>query len=924
MRRPFSTKDARNLINKHTSLLKHLNSVVISSDQYRNNIINACVFLKSRETMNALRYIPIEELNRSKQRIRTKTLRDNGYRTIADIYKANENSLSLVKGISYDSAQKAKQIASAIAEETQKKIHIKLSADDRNPAATDLVRSIAIYNRSVPNLDICKSLLLANNGTITNAINKLKPAKCGLRWLFSSKITKENAVTAYEELVNLLDESYFEKANQAILALDEAKETQGDDAWNDFKENSIAFFIILEKINPGFIHTSDTFENLPENSISEIQNEVLLLNGLRCSLRRYQELGVKYILRQKRVLLGDEMGLGKTIQAIATMVSLKNNGATHFMVVCPASVVTNWCREIAKHSSLDAIKIHGSDRLIKLNLWLKSGGVAVTTYEMTHHISIKDSYRFSLLVADEAHYIKNPKAQRSIYTASLCRHADRLLFMTGTPLENNVHEMINLIKLLQPKIAKQIARMLFQSAAPQFRETISPVYYRRKREEVLAELPELIENQEWCSLSEEEENVYEQAILDKRYFDARRVSWNIENLAESTKAKRLLDIVEQAKADGRKVIVFSFFLDTIKKIQLFLGDRCVNTIHGSVRPQRRQEIIDEFDKAPAGSVLIAQIQAGGTGVNIQSASVVIICEPQFKPSIENQAISRAYRMGQSRNVLVYRLLAENTIDERITDILEEKSTIFHTFADKSTLVEDNFVLDEKMFGNIIQEELNRIQAKRGLSSNQQELIESDAKTSSEEYRAQMALSYSALVEFLLKKYGPAKGSYFTNDSFATRNPKISRTQEGLYCHHIDEDKAIKLSDSNYAKKHPFAYQQADRLVYCNILEHLLLHVKIIEQSQNSKIGEKEFLGIGGAICFLCPEINDFYNGHTPLQQWKSNTMSVIADNFDDYISILRYFLSITQKDSLYRVIIPKESLAMGSQGDVVTKIYNQL
>lgn len=97
---------------------------------------------------------------------------------------------------------------------------------------------------------------------------------------------------------------------------------------------------------------------------------------------------------------------------------------------------------------------------------------------------------------------------------------------------------------------------------------------------------------------------------------------------------------------------------------MLLGKRCTNPINGSVTPQRRQEIIDEFDKAPAGTVLVAQIQSGGTGLNIQSASVVVLCEPQFKPSIENQAISRAYRMGQTRNVLVYRLLCEDTVDEK--------------------------------------------------------------------------------------------------------------------------------------------------------------------------------------------------------------------------------------------------------------------
>jgi SNF2 family DNA or RNA helicase len=175
----------------------------------------------------------------------------------------------------------------------------------------------------------------------------------------------------------------------------------------------------------------------------------------------------------------------------------------------------------------------------------------------------------------------------------------------------------------------------------------------------------------------------------------------------------MLEIIAQAESENRKVIVFSFFLDTIRKVTSLVGDRCFGPINGSISPQRRQEIIDQFDKAPAGAVLAAQIQAGGTGLNIQSASVVIICEPQFKPSIENQAVSRAYRMGQTRNVLVYRLLCEGTVDEKITAMLESKQAIFDAFADKSVAANESMELDDKTFGNIIKEEIDRINAKRG-------------------------------------------------------------------------------------------------------------------------------------------------------------------------------------------------------------------
>ena len=294
------------------------------------------------------------------------------------------------------------------------------------------------------------------------------------------------------------------------------------------------------------------------------------------------------------------MGLGKTIQAIAVMVSLCNVGARHFIVICPASVLPNWCKEISSKSKLRVTKVHGGDRNEALDSWKKNGGVAVTTYETVGRLNFEDNFRFDLLVVDEAHYIKNKNAARSKNVGDLCALTDRILFMTGTALENRVNEMISLVSVLQPEIAKQAESIAFMSSAPQFRERIAPVYYRRKRDDVLTELPELIESMEWCSLSTPaEREAYRESLMRRNYMEIRRLSWQVNDLRQSSKAKRLLEIVEEAESDGRKVLVFSFFLETIRKIRAFLGDRCVDPINGSVPPQRRQEIIDEFDKATA-------------------------------------------------------------------------------------------------------------------------------------------------------------------------------------------------------------------------------------------------------------------------------------------------------------------------------------
>lgn len=193
-----------------------------------------------------------------------------------------------------------------------------------------------------------------------------------------------------------------------------------------------------------------------------------------------------------------------------------------------------------------------------------------------------------------------------------------------------------------------------------------------------------------------------------------------------------------------------------------------------------------------------------------------------------------------------------------------------------------------------------------------------------DYNLEVNLSYSDLVEYLIQKYGAVNGDYFVNESCTTKNKKISRTKEGLQIHHIDEDKAISLSQDTYAKTHPFSYQKAERLVYCNILEHLLLHIKIVEKSREEGINRNELAGIGGAVCMLCPQINDYYNGLIPKQEWRANVMRVIEDSFDNYIMILRYFWNVIQHDQSYCFQIRKKDLSKDYSGNVVKKIFELL
>lgn len=684
----------------------------------RENIRKAAEVILKAEVSAILKEIPIERLSDEKRGIRIKTLKDHGFDTIEDICKATETEIAGLYGISWAGASEIKACGRMYAKQAEKGVRIRLNADEKTKENTELVRAIFLYHRKSEELKTAEDLYSGQKDVIQRDVPLLESVGSAEFWPMRRKSDRASVRAAWKELRALKFEGFGTDVTEAAEKVCEEPSLTDEQAWEDFEKNSPQYFTTLEEITPGVLGGEEDIYGLPEELAKDVAQESFALEGLKCRLRRYQEWGVKYILHQEKVLLGDEMGLGKTIQAIAVMVALRNAGASRFLVVCPASVLANWCREIQTHSDLEVIQIYGASRAEAFARWRKKGGAAVTTYETTAHLEPEENDRFSLLVVDEAHYVKNQDAQRSMNVSRLSSHAERLLFMTGTALENRVDEMVSLISYLRPDIAEEASKITYLSGAPQFRDKVAPVYYRRRREEVLGELPDLIEKTEWCTLSDEEEEIYEDAVLSRNFNLSRRVSWNIPDIKESAKAKRMLELIGEAEEDGRKVIVFTYYLETARKICELLGDRCTQPINGSVPVLQRQQILDDFEKAPAGKVLVSQIMAGGTGLNIQAASVVIICEPQLKPSIENQAISRTYRMGQTRKVLVFRLVCADTIDERIMDMLQNKQDVFDAFADRSASAEAerDVEIDEKTLGMIIEEEVDRIKAKKATGS----------------------------------------------------------------------------------------------------------------------------------------------------------------------------------------------------------------
>lgn len=196
----------------------------------------------------------------------------------------------------------------------------------------------------------------------------------------------------------------------------------------------------------------------------------------------------------------------------------------------------------------------------------------------------------------------------------------------------------------------------------------------------------MTEISEYCTWNGADYEAYLKSVAGGNFMGMRKAGMKpIRDGVMPNKLERLIELTEEALANGQKVIIFSYFRDVMKLVEGALGDRAMGPINGSVSPKRRQEIVDQFTASVEPKALIGQIQAAGTGLNIQAASVIILCEPQIKPSLEVQAIARAHRMGQVRPVQVHRLIIPEGIDDLMMKMLARKQHEFDMYARESEL-----------------------------------------------------------------------------------------------------------------------------------------------------------------------------------------------------------------------------------------------
>lgn len=685
-------------------------SLVASAKANLTKAKEAAVLLKLAE-------LPIENMkDATDSSLRIETLRRYGMTSVASIYHVSQSQLARISGISDEGAGHLKQVADAMYQAVAESVAYGVTIDSLTADDVKLLED-------VKGITSIRSVMRGEQSKVRPLVTELKrsldstlPLKSRFRWIVAGREKREAALDAVAMIGTVLGApGTIALVELAKGAFNKYEKSLPEPVVDDFKVHAGDYFAVLEDVSGARPQVGQ--RHFTQDLIDQIETQALDTGLLKATLRKYQVFGSKFALTQNRVILGDEMGLGKTMQALGALTQRANDGATRFLVVCPASVIVNWQREIATRSELKSIKMHGDEGKSGFALWRKEGGIGLTTFDTLKSFEINDDEIAALevdtVVVDEAHYVKNPEAGRTLTLVRWLDRAPRVLFMTGTPLENRVEEFVNLVELLDRDFAGRLNKASLAAGVEAFRKHVAPIYLRRNTEEVLKELPDLIEVEEFCEWKGADYGFYEDSVAAGNLMGMRKAGMKpIIEGANPDKVERMLELVDEAFASGKKVLVFSYFLDALKVVVDALGDKAIGPITGAVTSARRQELVDAFTNSKEPKVLVGQIQAAGTGLNIQAASVVILCEPQIKPSLEVQAIARAHRMGQVNTVQVHRLIIPDGIDEKMMAMLSWKQKAFDDYARDSALANSGYTAkdhsEEKLATVLVMEERRRL------------------------------------------------------------------------------------------------------------------------------------------------------------------------------------------------------------------------
>lgn len=470
---------------------------------------------------------------------------------------------------------------------------------------------------------------------------------------------------------------------------------------------------MLEELNEnGFRLTPDkAYKNLVERISTSNTTEIRIPKNINAELRSYQKDGYLWMSRLALwgagALLADDMGLGKTLQAITLLLSRAAQGPQ--LVVVPTSVSMNWHNELARFApSLNVRMLNcqgdGRESMVRT---AQAFDIVVTTYGLlSNEEQLLTSLTWNTIVLDEAHTIKNPETKTS--KAAMKLHADFRLLLTGTPLQNHVSEVWNLMQFANPdllgtfqdfnnRFLVPIERDHNKKIQQQLKRIITPFILRRTKTEVLNELPEKTEITLKVDLSADEwafyDNLRQKALADlsdkesstmqalAHILRLRQAACNVQLVEEglnipSSKLENFMALVSELHANHHRALVFSQFTSHLALVRKRLDNEGIAYLYldGTISAKERLHLVEQFQHGDMPLFLIS-LKAGGQGLNLTAADYVVHLDPWWNPAIENQANDRAYRIGQHKPVTVYRLIASNTIEDKIIALQQTKKNM---------------------------------------------------------------------------------------------------------------------------------------------------------------------------------------------------------------------------------------------------------
>ena len=525
--------------------------------------------------------------------------------------------------------------------------------------------------------------------------------------------------------------------------------------FNEIKDNVVKLpvnrTLYLNELLKKFNNTKTTknskykeiVENLEKDNINE---EIPLPQKVNAELRDYQKIGYNWLKTLENYkfggILADDMGLGKTLQLLTVIESYiesdeQNKKAS--IVISPSSLALNWMAEAKKFTpnlKVQIISGKSLERKEKIEN-IKNYDLIITSYDLLKRDIEKYKeldYTFKYIIADEAQYLKNSTTQNAKAIKEL--KAETRYALTGTPIENSLAELWSIFDYIMPGYLFQykkfksmyetpIVKDESQDAMAKLKMLIEPFVLRRTKKEVLTELPEKTITVLNNTMDEEQEKIYMSYLAKAKQEVADQIKMNgfeksqIMILAaltrlrqicchpglfisdykgESSKLNQCIEIIEDAINSGHKILLFSGYTSMFEIIQEELSKRNINyfKLTGSTKVNERIKLVDEFNKNPDIKIFLISLKAGGTGLNLTGADMVIHYDPWWNASAENQATDRAYRIGQKNNVQVYKLITTNSIEEKIFELQQKKSELVDNMLSTKTSFISKFSKEDIM------------------------------------------------------------------------------------------------------------------------------------------------------------------------------------------------------------------------------------